>query len=614
MPKTQYKGNKANTFFDACYDGKQDSVFICEGPNNALSFAELGLSAVATFGASNIPEPEFLSKYVSGKNVYLAGDPDEAGEIFNFQIAELIYKNQIPIKVIFVVEFPENKDANDLHIENRLKDFGNFSKSINMDKLKELFDEPFNKKVTTNSANAQNEIQSDTGTITNESEQPEENTIFNTPFLPENIYDNLPEILKASCELFGERIEKDVLLIGSIGVLSACLPNIEGIYFNKSYSAHLFVFITAPAGSGKGVMEWSKYFGQRIHDTIVENSNKQKGEYQIELDQYNNRPKKEKTEQPKPEEPPRQMFYIPANSSSSSFLQSLSDNNFKGIIFETEADTLANTFKQEWGNFSDILRKTFHHETTSMNRRKDNEYIEIKNPHMSLVLSGTPKQVQNLMPDIENGLFSRFLFYAFEDDSDFKNPFVSISPVNYSDFFTAKSMEVFSLYSALNNLQLPVIFVLTEEQQEIFTTQFKSMLFKSKLLLGRDFDANIKRLGVITFRIAMILSALRIPEHGEISSPLICNDTDFHTAMQISLTLEKHAIAVYHNFPQNSSKDKKMKFFDNLPNDFDRKSYLKIAQQFNIQEKTAEKYINLFRKKGYLNHEYNQYTKNENRK
>ena len=606
LPKTKYEGSKSNTLYVAGYDKTQDTIFICEGPNNALSFVEIGHSAIATFGATNIPEAAFLRTFIENKNVNLAGDGDEAGENFNTAIAKLIVENKIPVKSINLVQFPDNKDANNLLIENCLSNLNDFIGNIDLVKFNEEFIN--SETIKEKPVNTENETEA------TEEEQPDEDIIFKTPTLPESIYNNLPQILKESCDLFGEKIEKDVFLIGSIGVISACLPNIKGIYFSKPYSPHLFVFITAPAGSGKGNMEWSKYFGQKIHDTIVEQSKKEKANYQLELDQYNSRPKKEKQEIPKPEPPANQMFFIPANSSSSAFLQTLSDNNFKGIIFETEADTLANTFKQEWGNFSDILRKAFHHETTTMNRRKDNEYIEIKNPHITIVLSGTPRQVQNLIPDIENGLFSRFLFYAFEDDSEFKNPFIAYSSVNYTDFFNQKSNEIFELYTALKNHPTPIFFEFTTEQQDTFTSRFKSMLTKSKLLLGRDFDANIKRLGVITFRIAMLFSALRVREHGDISSPMICSDIDFQTALEISLTLEKHAIAVFHNFPQNNLRDKKLKFFEQLPNEFDRKTFLKTAHDLEIQDKAAEKYITQFRKKGFLKHGYNIYTKNENRK
>src|ERR1035437_6984455 len=100
--------------------------------------------------------------------------------------------------------------------------------------------------------------------------QEQEGRIFNTAQLPIEIYENLPAILGESAGLFEDEIEKDVLLIGTIAVLSGCFPNIEGIYFDEQHSAHLYAFITAPAGSGKGKMKWSRFFGQAIHEQMVE--------------------------------------------------------------------------------------------------------------------------------------------------------------------------------------------------------------------------------------------------------------------------------------------------------------------------------------------------------
>jgi hypothetical protein len=433
-------------------------------------------------------------------------------------------------------------------------------------------------------------------------------TIFSTPQLPPEIYSNLPEILQESADLFQDSVEKDVFLIGVIAVLSGCLPNIQGIYFDEPCTAHLFAFITAPAGSGKGKMKWSKFFGQAIHDHLTEQSRNDRAAFESELERYNNLTKAQRQGVERPEQPPRKMFFIPANSSSSAFIQALSDNNFSGVIFETEADTLADTFKQEWGNFSDVLRKAFHHESTSMFRRKDNEFIEIRDPHIAIALSGTPKQVHNMMPDVENGLFSRFLYYAFEDNSEFKNPFISHRQVNYTDFFLEKSEIIFDLYQQLSNLREPISFQLTEEQGQQFTEQFNAMLSRNKLLLGRDFDANIKRLGLITFRVAMIFSALRILETGGLPNPMICSDLDFQTAMTIATTLEKHAIAVFQNLPNNDLKGAKLKFFEKLPPQFDRQGYLKVAEELGIHPKTAEKYIGQFKPK-LLSHEHNLYTK-----
>jgi len=438
------------------------------------------------------------------------------------------------------------------------------------------------------------------------------NLIFNTPQLPTEIYARLPALLRESCALFQKGIEQDVFLISSLGVLSGCLPNIEGMYFDCKHSAHLYAFITAPAGSGKGKMIWSKYFGQTIHDHLTEQTRIARAIYEKEMEHYLNLTKAQRLKTDRPAEPPSLMFFIPANSSSAAFTQALMDNNFRGVIFETEADTLADTFKQDWGNFSDVLRKAFQHESCSMFRRKDNKFTEIKDPHIAICISGTPKQVHNLMPDIENGLFSRFMYYAFEDNSEFKNPFVSHYPDSYTDFFTHKGEVIFDLYQQLESLSHPITFKLTEQQGVRFTAFFKTMLIKNKLLLGNDLDANIKRLGIISFRIAMILTALRMLEpqlrRHQLRSPMICSDLDFETAIIIAGTLQKHAIAVFQNMPNNELKGIKLAFYEKLPQTFDRKGYLKVAEELEIPGRTADKYIGQFNPK-LLNHVYNLYTK-----
>ena len=150
-----------------------------------------------------------------------------------------------------------------------------------------------------------------------------EGRVFNTPQLPVVVYENLPSILRDSAGLFQDSIEKDVFLVGAMAVLSGCLPNIEGIYFDEPHSAHLFAFITAPAGSGKGKMKWARYFGQTIHEHLIEKSKSAREVYEVEMEHYNNLDRRERLEEEKPLEPQRKMFFIPANSSSSEFIQAL---------------------------------------------------------------------------------------------------------------------------------------------------------------------------------------------------------------------------------------------------------------------------------------------------
>jgi hypothetical protein len=435
--------------------------------------------------------------------------------------------------------------------------------------------------------------------------------IYNTPRLPATVHDRVPGLLKACCDMFSEDIEKDVLLVSALTVISACLPNIEGLYFDEYYTPHLFTFIAAPAGSGKGRVKWARYMGASIHRSLVEQSQIAKSEYERELEHYLNLPKAQREGVKHPVAPKRKMFYIPANSSASGFIQALADNNFHGMIFETEADTLGTALKQEWGNFCDVLRKAFHHESTTMFRRKESEHTEVMDPHLAILLAGTPKQIHNIMPNVENGLFSRFLYYAFEDNSDFRNPFLSYRDINYVEFFETKGKRIQEFYDALKNLPRPIRFRFTPGQGELFTERFNILYKRNRLLLDNDFNASSRRLGLITFRIAMVLSALRMLEDGHFPEQIECSDTDFDIAIQITFILEQHAIAVFRTLPDNFKKAARLSFFMALPIGFTRKEYLAVALEMDLKDKTAQRYIRDLTEIGWLKHEHNWYSKVE---
>ena len=125
----------------------------------------------------------------------------------------------------------------------------------------------------------------------------------------------------------------------------------------------------------------------------------------------------------KPEEPEFKTFFIQGNTSSAMIYKHLQFNEGSGCLSETETDTLTNALKQEWGGFSDVLRKAFHHETISLSRRTDLEYTKIEEPKFSLSITGTPDQVKSILSSTQNGLASRFMFYSFNTPPKWRTTF-----------------------------------------------------------------------------------------------------------------------------------------------------------------------------------------------
>jgi hypothetical protein len=308
----------------------------------------------------------------------------------------------------------------------------------------------------------------------------------------------------------------------------------------------------------------------------------------------------------RPQEPPLRMLIIPANNSATGLFQILNDNKGVGLLFETEGDTLAQTFKSEHGNYSDGFRKAFHHEPITYNRRKDREYVELEMPRLSALLSGTPKQVSALIPNAENGLFSRFIFYYMNILPVWKDVFSGDTDTTLDDYFRNLGNHFFDFYKSLQHLSEPLRFCLTATQQQQFNAYFAETQNQYLYLCGVDYIATVRRLGLITFRIAMIFTTLRIMQTSRFKTPLVCSDTDFQTALELVKILIQHAAKVFSDLPaeQEVSKreNKKQSFLEALPPEFSRQVYVNIAQSLEIPDKTAEKYIAKFKQNGFIDH------------
>ena len=286
------------------------------------------------------------------------------------------------------------------------------------------------------------------------------------PTFPKSLFPKLPEFLQKVVQVASSDEERDILLLGSLVAISACLPKVSGIYDGKRVYANLFLFITAQASAGKGRLVHCRQLVNLVHKEFREQAKVHKQHYELELAEYNaNKGKIEGIE--KPAKPPEKMLFIPANNSSTGAYQLLGDSDGKGLIFETEGDTLAHAFKSDYGNYSDGFRKAFHHETISYYRRTDREYVDIESPCLSTVLSGTPKQVSALIPNAENGLFSRFIFYYMNVRPVWKNVFASQTTNGLDDYFDALGNDFFTLYNSLKMSQ-DIQFFLTADQQDQF--------------------------------------------------------------------------------------------------------------------------------------------------
>lgn len=417
------------------------------------------------------------------------------------------------------------------------------------------------------------------------------------PTLLDSVFETIPDFLKRITIVATTKEERDILLLGSLATLSVAFPKVIGKYADNPVNANLFVFIAAKASAGKGILIHCRKLIEPIHQAIRQEAKLMRQRFDLEMQDYNSN-KAKNTNLEKPKSPPQKMLFIPANNSSTGFFELLNDSDGSGIIFETEADTLTKSFKSEHGNFSDGLRNAFQHEPHSYYRRTDKELVEIPRPCLSVMLSGTPKQVQTLIPSAENGLFSRFIFYVMNMNLVWKDVFASKTENGLDVHFQNLGNEFYALYQTLEaNPDIP--FSLTSNQELRFNQFFEKTQTLYVTIQEDDIVSSVRRLAITAYRIMMIFSALRIMEDGEIRQTLICNDTDFENTLALVSVLIKHSSYVFTQIANESyrpkPKHKKEKFLEHLPYHFNRQSYVAIASKLDIPDKSAQRYIKEFK-------------------
>lgn len=372
--------------------------------------------------------------------------------------------------------------------------------------------------------------------------------------LPDDIFENLPPLLAAGCSKFTQQEEKELFLVGALGVLSGMLPQVEAVYDGRRVGANLFVFVMGNYGTGKGALLWARALGEAVEtlreqkaEALAKEHHNQQMHYQRQVKLYD-KGKLQEPPQP-PALPPNLKLFIPANSSKSAIIQVMKENDGRGIIFETEADTLAGIFGQDFGDFSDVLRKAFHHEPVSISRKTNNEFVKIARPALSMVLSGTPDQLLNLINHIHNGLFSRFCFYVLQPRVYFRNPFDE-NKSDYEYYFNVLADRFAKLYQQLEAREAPLVFSLQPQQQQAFARVFEASKMDIYYNVSNELEGTVNRMGLICYRIAMILTTLRFGGVAHADDTISCSNIDFENAIHITRHLMAYSVHVYGQLTQ----------------------------------------------------------------
>lgn len=383
----------------------------------------------------------------------------------------------------------------------------------------------------------------------------------------------LPESVQQMLSLASTPEEQDIILIATLAAASACVPNLYFTYgpTGKKYYANLQCFILAAAASGKGIANHALEMARVIDE------------------QY--------------------PLLIAGDSTLAAFYKALEEQGGVGYMHESEGSVITDIWRTSAANYNTALRKAAEHEPISRNRVKGAS--EIKNPRLSMLLTGTFGQYKALVPSVENGYFSRLLTVVIKGTNPFDKRYVS-SKGGQSAIPKIVGQRLLRTYEALMNAGERE-WSLTDAQKERLGEHMETEYGTLIGLLGDNFHSAVIRMAVQIERIAMILTAMR-SESGESYSPeteersrivsgttnkaFLCCDEDYETAEMIGNKLLMHLAAAYRMIdgdaqdvvPEIKPIDQRKVLFEQLKGEYDHKALAEEAKRQGVSKRTVERW------------------------
>ena len=382
----------------------------------------------------------------------------------------------------------------------------------------------------------------------------------------------LPERVQQMISLASTAEEKDIILMATLAAASACVPNLYFRYgpTGKKYYANLQCFILAAAASGKGIANQALEMVRVIDE------------------QY--------------------PLLVAGDSTLAAFYKALEERGGCGYMHESEGSVITDIWRTAAANYNTALRKAAEHEAISRNRCTGSS--EIKNPRLSMLLTGTFGQYKALVPSVENGYFSRLLTVVIRDTHPFDKRYVS-SKGGQSAIPRIVGQQLLRTYEALmegGEREWSLTDAQKERLGEHLETEYGTLIG----LLGDNFHSAVVRMAVQIERIAMILTAMR----GEVSEyysdetdvALYCADEDYEAAEMIGNKLLLHMASAYRMIdgdaqevvPEIKPLDQRTILLNLLPEEFESKLLIAEAQSQGIPQSTVMRWCGQWIDRGIL--------------
>ena len=420
------------------------------------------------------------------------------------------------------------------------------------------------------------------------------------PYVDKDLFNAAPALLGDMIRPGLEGRQRDMATVSALTMLSTVMPHVRGSYHDGTIAPTLYLYIVARAGSGKGVINGMYQLLRPWHYYVRSKSASYVKKNREEIEAYEDAvARSKKNGKPvmitRPEEILQMELKIAGPITQAKLVQQLKANeHYPALMQESEIGVLIEAINNDHGKYTYLLNQIAHQEMIDRSSISGGT-VSCDRPLMGLLTSGTFGQFARFIPSADDGLFSRFLAYTFNEAPKWKLLTSEDDSLNADRYYAEVGAAILEAGIFLDNN--PTFVHYTEKQRNRMNHRFSRMSEQAQLFGDEDRLSVVHRLGRSHFCICMILAALRKVERQSTLDDQIVSDVDFDIAMMFVLMFQQHILTLStmlkhdSDFTPLSDPNIYERFFNDLPSSFKTSQAKAIGVSLGIPERTIDRHL-----------------------
>ena len=351
--------------------------------------------------------------------------------------------------------------------------------------------------------------------------------------LPDAMVQSLPQMMSETLSLYDDADIRTMLLMAMMPTLGSAMSHVRVRHGQRLYSLGMMNICVGPSASGKGSVGDVASLVDGINKIICEESAQAMADHRKRHKRYTRRNNQLNfaakgdiehlvdvndiaEEVDEPQAPLRRMHKLPAKTTAANLYRLIyanGDNISYLHIPELAEMTAAN--KGAFGDFMYILLAAQNEEQLHTGRKTDDEDYLIEHTRLAMAATGTMSSVREFIPNLEDGLSTRFLYHNLPAKSTVRGEMDEATAESFRDVYGHHRGVLTEIWKELRQFEgksedeLPRL-VISDEQREYIDEYYRQLVsFVALALPDRDLRAPILRSRLNLYRMLMIIAVLR---------------------------------------------------------------------------------------------------------